>query len=414
MPHRIHFYQEKKKNLINYFNRINYKYTLPYQQPNLKMLSSNVFKSVRPAIRHVTRQNVARQVTRQNVDRRQFSSKSDINFMQYPMNKKNTVINFCNQGEEHIIQRFGKYNRTETGGLYFTIPFIDSIIIQDMRELCLPIEPQTGVTRDNVYTSLSGILFVQVENSYDATYNIRRPLLSVMKSAEASMRDALGTMELDECFREKDKLNKAVLDHLLKNATGPWGLTPKRYEITDIDASNEIKRSMNKQAAAERERREAELGADADAAVIRKLALAQKQRDIDESMGIRARMENEAAGEAAAIELRANAHAMETRVTAEAERFQVEQEAAAISNKTKLIMESAGVDGNKALGFQAAMEYVEALRETGKESNTMFMNTDAGDVSSVLAKGMASISAMDNFSTPKKNSDSSIPSVLPV
>jgi regulator of protease activity HflC (stomatin/prohibitin superfamily) len=332
--------------------------------------------------------SISRKAIRSNAIQRMargFSTKTDIDFTQYPLNKSNTVINFCDQGEQHVIQRFGKYNRTVNGGLYLTIPFIDSIIVQDMRELCLPIEPQTGVTKDNVYTSLSGILFVQVENSYDATYNIRRPLLSVMKSAEAAMRDALGDMELDECFREKDKLNKAVLSHL-EGITKPWGLVPKRYEITDIDASHEIKQSMNKQASAERERREAELGADAEAAVIKKLALAQKQKDIDESLGIRTRLENEAAGEAAAIKLKADA-----------DRYRVEQDAKAIANMTQKIMEASGVDGVTALGYQVATEYIDAFHETGKESNTLFMNADASDVPAMVAKGMASLSSMKNF-----------------
>ena len=72
--------------------------------------------------------------------------------------------------------------------------------------------------------------------------------------------DIVTQMELDECFREKDKLNEAVM-RALKDTTKPWGVEAKRYEVTDIDASHEIKSAMNLQAAAERQRREKSLGA---------------------------------------------------------------------------------------------------------------------------------------------------------
>jgi regulator of protease activity HflC (stomatin/prohibitin superfamily) len=101
------------------------------------------------------------------------------------------------------------------------------------------------------YLKVSGVLFVQVTDAANATYGIRQPLISVVKAAEAGMRNALGDMEMDECFREKDKLNKAVMQTLVET-TGAWGLEAKRYEVTDIDAAPEIKAAMNLQAAAER------------------------------------------------------------------------------------------------------------------------------------------------------------------
>lgn len=135
----------------------------------------------------------------------------DPDLYNYPKAKANTIINTCDQGRHHVVQRFGKFSHIVEGGLYFTLPIIDSIIEHDMREMTIPITPQTAVTRDNVYTKLSGVLFVQVIDAKKATYGIRRPLISIVKAAEAAMRNALGEMELDECFREKDKLNQAVM-----------------------------------------------------------------------------------------------------------------------------------------------------------------------------------------------------------
>jgi hypothetical protein len=63
---------------------------------------------------------------------------------------------------DQVIMRFGKFQRVVEGGLYFTLPLIDTIIEHDMREITIEISPQSAVTRDNVYTLLSGVLFVQV------------------------------------------------------------------------------------------------------------------------------------------------------------------------------------------------------------------------------------------------------------
>ena len=304
----------------------------------------------------------------------------------YPENKAATIINICPQGRHHVVQRFGKFNRVETGGLFFTIPVIDSIIEHDMREMTLPILPQVAVTKDNVYVELSGVLFVQITDAERASYGVRRPLYSVIKAAEAAMRNAIGELDLDESFREKDKLNRNVMSALAE-ATVPWGLKVMRYEVTDIEVGHEIKQAMNLQAAAERQRREAELGADADASVTRKLAAAQRQKDADESLGVKARLENEAAGEAAA-----------TRMRAEAERDAAVAEAEGLAEANSVLAKSLadGPKAEEALRYTLATQYVDALgRVAGaNNSNTLFLNQDLGNVTSVLAKGYAMLDAL--------------------
>jgi regulator of protease activity HflC (stomatin/prohibitin superfamily) len=233
------------------------------------------------------------------------------------------------------------------------------------------------------YLKVSGVLFVQVTDAANATYGIRQPLISVVKAAEAGMRNALGDMEMDECFREKDKLNKAVMQTLVET-TGAWGLEAKRYEVTDIDAAAEIKAAMNLQAAAERQRREAALGADAEAEVMQKLAKAQKHKDTDESLGIKARSINEAEGQAEAI-----------RTRADADRHRIVQEASAMAEANEKIAQVLSQPGGEqALRFTLAMRYVDMFRDVAGKSNTMFMGQDMGDLPKVLAKGYAALDSL--------------------
>ena len=234
---------------------------------------------------------------------------------------------------------------------------------------------------------MSGVLFVEVTDAVDATYGVQQPLLSVVKAAEAAMRNALGGMDMDECFREKDVLNQAVIK-ALRATTATWGLHAKRYEVTDIDAAPEIKAAMNLQAAAERQRRETALGADATADVMQKTAKAQKQKDTDESLGIRARRINEAEGEAEAIRMRADAdrHRIVQEADATSEAY------AKIASVLTRVMEQP--NGEQALRFMLVKDYTQMFGGVAGKSNTMFMGQDMGDIPRVLAKGFA---AMDSL-----------------
>ena len=76
---------------------------------------------------------------------------------EYPRRKFNFGVNTCEQGHNHVVQRFGKFKRVVTSGLYFALPFIDTIVTHDMRERTVLISPQSGVTRDNVCVRRSAL-----------------------------------------------------------------------------------------------------------------------------------------------------------------------------------------------------------------------------------------------------------------
>jgi hypothetical protein len=140
-----------------------------------------------------------------------FSLDLDDDLDTWPRGKANTVLNICPQGEEMVVERLGKLYDVKAGGYFFSVPFIDSIrFVVDMREKALLIMPQAAITKDNVHVKVSGNIYCQFNDSTKAAYGSKNPIYAVKQHAMASMRAAIGEMELDEILHARKKLNVII------------------------------------------------------------------------------------------------------------------------------------------------------------------------------------------------------------
>lgn len=186
------------------------------------------------------------------------------NTWQWPITKTNTIFNIVPEGHKFIVERFGKFHSLEESGWFIGIPLVDNIAyIIDVRERALDIPPQSAITRDNVSVEVSGNLFVRFMDAKKAAYGALNPLYSVTQHSQSAMRSAIGEMELDEILHGRARLN-SLIKGSLQEAALPWGLEIRRYEITEITPDQQIRIAMDKQAAAERDRREQVLRAEGD------------------------------------------------------------------------------------------------------------------------------------------------------
>ena len=208
------------------------------------------------------------------------------NIEQWPQSAANTVINMCPQGKYMVIETLGKFSNIQESGLFFLIPFFQKIAyVVDMREKAMEIDPQPAITRDNVSLQVSGNVFMRFVDAHKAAYGSFNPQYAVIQNAQSAMRAIIGKMELDEILHARSKINDAVTSSLAMNSE-PWGIEVLRYEITQLTPNHEIQHAMDKQAVAERDRRERVKNAEG-----------MKEAAVLESEGVKIKMTNESQGE---------------------------------------------------------------------------------------------------------------------
>jgi regulator of protease activity HflC (stomatin/prohibitin superfamily) len=250
-------------------------------------------------------------------------------------------------------------------------------------------QTQAAITRDNVSVEVSGNLYVQFVDPQKAAYGARNPLYAVMQHAQSAMRSAIGEMELDEILHNRAKLNILIGGSLQESAVA-WGMAIRRYEITEVTPDERIRVAMDKQAAAERERRELVLQAEG-----------QKQRAQLNSEGVKISLKNESEGHLIRVQNEAEAHKVRVMKEAEAEAQSIRLKAAAQAEGIRVVAAELGKDGNgpEAAKLVVAKEYIAMFGEMGKQSNTMMFNDRPADVNALLAQAALAISSSNP--TPK-------------
>jgi regulator of protease activity HflC (stomatin/prohibitin superfamily) len=159
------------------------------------------------------------------------------------------------QGEEWVVERLGKYMKTLMPGLHVLIPYIDNVAYKvTTKDLILDIPQQEVITRDNAVLITNAIAFVKVTDTQSAVYGVTNFQMAVMNLVQTSLRAIIGDMDLDQALSSRDQI-KARLKESIADDVSDWGLTLKSVEIQDIKPSPTMQKSMELQAAAERERK---------------------------------------------------------------------------------------------------------------------------------------------------------------
>jgi regulator of protease activity HflC (stomatin/prohibitin superfamily) len=171
-------------------------------------------------------------------------------------------INIVPQGEEWIIERLGKFSRTLNPGLNIILPYIDSVRTKiTTRDIILDIPQQEVITKDNAVILTNAVTFIRVTKPQDAIYGVEDFKMAIQQLVMTTLRSILGEMKLDEALSNREHI-KAKLKEQIIDDVADWGVTVKSVEIQDISPSASMQASMERQAAAERERRAIETTAE--------------------------------------------------------------------------------------------------------------------------------------------------------
>lgn len=163
-------------------------------------------------------------------------------------------IRKINQGEVGLREFLGRYTDTVGPGIFFLIPGIQAVKRVDIREQVVTVPEQQIITMDNVGMAVDGVIYVQIIDAYQATYDINNVFMAVVNLAQTNLRSVLGTMTLDETLSNRELINGRLLESLDRE-TGKWGIKVLRVEIKRLDPPDDIQNAMSKQMKAEREKR---------------------------------------------------------------------------------------------------------------------------------------------------------------
>jgi len=158
------------------------------------------------------------------------------------------------QWEKGLLFRLGRFRGLKGPGFFLIIPIIESVFIVDTRIQTLDIPKQQVITKDNVPVSINAVLYFKVVEPADAIIKVQDYSYAVSNYAQATLRDVVGGLTLDELLAERQKIGDEIEKIVLAESKN-WGLEITNIKMQDIDMPEELKKMMSRQASAEREKR---------------------------------------------------------------------------------------------------------------------------------------------------------------
>jgi regulator of protease activity HflC (stomatin/prohibitin superfamily) len=181
-------------------------------------------------------------------------------------------VRVVNQTERGIVFRFGRAQPTpRPPGLTYLIPVVDRMKKVNTQIVTLPVPAQDGITRDNVTVKVDAVVYFRVEDPMRALIEVQNYKFAIGQVAQTSLRNIIGKSELDDLLSNREQLNRG-LELLIDSPALGWGIHIDRIEIKDVQLPESMKRSMSRQAEAERERRARIITADGELSAAQKLA----------------------------------------------------------------------------------------------------------------------------------------------
>lgn len=279
-------------------------------------------------------------------------------------------IKIVKQSEVYIIERLGKFHKVADAGLTIIIPFIDHVrSVVSLKQQTIDVPPQNVITKDNVTITIDTVVFYRITDPAKAVYEIQSLKRGIEYLAITTIRDVVGTMNLDETFSSRDEINDQ-LRKILGEATDQWGCKVDRVEIKDITPPPDIRDAMEKQMNAERNKRALILQAEGERQSAITLAEGKKQAAILEAEADRESQIRRATGEAEAIRKVAQAKAEEIQMVYSAMKKANPDEKLVQLKSLEALKEVANGEANKVfIPFEAtqALSTIGAAKEIIKD-----------------------------------------------
>ena len=162
-------------------------------------------------------------------------------------------IKQINEYERGILFTLGKYTRVLNPGWVIVLPIFQSYKKVDIRTKAVDVPEQDAITKDNVSVRINAVIYYKVFDAGKAICEVEDFYYAVSQLAQTTMRNAVGSVTLDELLSEREKISTEICN-IIDLATDPWGIKVENVELKDISLPEEMKRVLAKVAEAEREK----------------------------------------------------------------------------------------------------------------------------------------------------------------
>lgn len=162
-------------------------------------------------------------------------------------------IKQVNQYERGIKFTFGKFSKIMSPGWNIVLPIFQSYRKVDIRTKAVDVPEQDAITKDNVSVRINAVIYYKVFDASKAVLEVENFYFAVGQLAQTTMRNAVGSVSLDELLSEREKISTEICN-IIDKATDPWGIKVENVELKDISLPEEMKRVIARVAEAEREK----------------------------------------------------------------------------------------------------------------------------------------------------------------
>jgi regulator of protease activity HflC (stomatin/prohibitin superfamily) len=181
------------------------------------------------------------------------------------------LIRQIDQYERGVMLTMGRYTGTKNPGWRIVIPIFQRMMKIDMRVAVVDVPDQDAITRDNISVNVNAVVYYKVMDARAAIIEIEDFRYAISQLAQTTMRDVVGEMELDELLANRDTVSKKIKE-LVDIASDPWGISVSAVELKHVELPQDLKRTIGKQAEAERERRAVIIKAEGEVAAANNMA----------------------------------------------------------------------------------------------------------------------------------------------
>lgn len=182
-------------------------------------------------------------------------------------------IRQVNQYERGVKFRLGRYVNTKEPGWRLVLPVFEQMQKVDIRIKAVDVPDQEGITKDNISVRVNAVIYYKVKDASRAVIEVENFTYAVSQLAQTTMRNVVGEMDLDQLLSAREEASSRI-KNIVDSLTEPWGIQIDNVELKDITLPEDMKRTIAKQAEAERERRAVVISAQGEVEAAENLAKA--------------------------------------------------------------------------------------------------------------------------------------------